>query len=843
MGPRLAASLAIALAASVASAQCPTNWAAGVASAGTNGYVRALATWDPDGPGPATSVWVVAGNFSLAGGQPANSLATFDPSTGQWSPLGSRLFYGGQSIRAIAALANGNLIVGGNFTNSGFGCIALWNGSQWLNIGDFTNSTSLPEVDDLVVLPNGNVVAVGAFDAIGGVAASRMARWDGVTWTEFGGGANQWVKSLSLAANGDLLALGAFTAIGGIGANGIARWNGATWAPLGAGFPAGQLEDVLALSSGDVVVTGYFFSAGGVPARHIARWNGVAWSALGGGLGGLGWCLSEAVNGDVLVGGDFTSAGAAACQHVARWNGSTFAPLGAGLSDAAYALLSVPGGGAVAGGYFLDSGGATLHGLGIWNGAQWQPTSVGGLDNAVLVVRPLAAGGVVLGGDFDPIHGTSSRRVASWRDGVWSGYGSGFDGSVWDIVELPGGELLAGGTFTTADGVAAMRIARWNGTSWQPLGAGMDAFVAALAVLPNGDLLAAGGMSQAGGTPVNYVARWDGTAWHAFGTGLLLPVMDLSVLQDGSVVAIVSSGFTGTSYIEGRIVRWSGTAWIDLGGTLGPAATGVAASAITVAPNGDLIACGGFTSIGGVPLSRVARWDGANWSALGSGADRFVSGLACLPNGDLIATGSFTVAGGQPALGVARWDGVGWSAFGAGLGGGDGKSLGLSLDGTVAIGGTFVSAGGNVSPFFARMRTACPATATSSGSPCATTAGMMQLEVTQGAWLGVEARTRCPGIVTGALALGVLGLSPIQVPLASLLPVGQPGCLLTTAPMAFAVLAPVAGEVSWSVPIPVMPVLIGTTFREQIVELEFNPGPQASAMVASNSLALTIGRL
>jgi len=37
----------------------------------------------------------------------------------------------------------------------------------------------------------------------------------------------------------------------------------------------------------------------------------------------------------------------------------------------------------------------------------------------------------------------------------------------------------------------------------------------------------------------------------------------------------------------------------------------------------NLYAGGSFTNMGGVPATRIAKWDGANWSALGTGVFRF----------------------------------------------------------------------------------------------------------------------------------------------------------------------------------------------------------------------------
>jgi hypothetical protein len=72
--------------------------------------------------------------------------------------------------------------------------------------------------------------------------------------------------------------------------------------------------------------------------------------------------------------------------------------------------------------------------------------------------------------------------------------------------------------------------------------------------------------------------------------------------------------------------------------------------------NDCLYAGGTFTNAGGVPASCIARWNGNNWSGLGSGlGGSSPSVFALLISGsDLHAAGSFTTAGGQVAAFLAR---------------------------------------------------------------------------------------------------------------------------------------------------------------------------------------------
>jgi hypothetical protein len=86
--------------------------------------------------------------------------------------------------------------------------------------------------------------------------------------------------------------------------------------------------------------------------------------------------------------------------------------------------------------------------------------------------------------------------------------------------------------------------------------------------------------------------------------------------------------------------------------------------------NGQALYAGGnFTNAFGVPANNIAKWNGSNWSALGSGLDLFVDALAVFDDGSgpaLYVGGEFTHAGGVAANGIAKWNGSSWSALGSG---------------------------------------------------------------------------------------------------------------------------------------------------------------------------------
>ncbi len=210
-------------------------------------------------------------------------------------------------VSALTVLPNGHLVAGGAF----FDRVARWDGTAWSSLGSGMNNFA---VRALTVLPDGHLVAGGDFTTAGGTSANRIARWDGTTWSSLGSGMDNSVSALTVLPNGHLVAGGSFTTAG---ANRIARWDGTTWSSLGSGLN-GEVRDLAVLPNGDLVAGGSFTTAGGISANGIARWNGTTWSTLGSGMSGGVRALAVFPDGDLVAGGEFATAGAAASYAIAR---------------------------------------------------------------------------------------------------------------------------------------------------------------------------------------------------------------------------------------------------------------------------------------------------------------------------------------------------------------------------------------------------------------------------------------------------------------------------------------------------------------------------------------------
>ena len=229
-------------------------------------------------------------------------------SDADWVGLGSGMSGSASSLVAVMALAvsGTNLYAGGQFTTAGgvpANNIAKWDGNAWSALG------SGMDVDVYVLVANGtNLYAGGDFSMAG---ANGIAKWNGSAWSALGSGMGGFYRQVNaLAVSGTILyAAGPFTTAGGVAANCIAKWDGSAWSPLGLGIDNSVFG--LAMSGTDLYAGGYFTTVGafGVPANYIARWDGSAWSALGSGMNGRVDALAADGAGHLFVGGEFSLAG------------------------------------------------------------------------------------------------------------------------------------------------------------------------------------------------------------------------------------------------------------------------------------------------------------------------------------------------------------------------------------------------------------------------------------------------------------------------------------------------------------------------------------------------------
>jgi trimeric autotransporter adhesin len=393
---------------------------------------------------------------------------------------------------------------------------ALAQCTQWGPYGSGTNNTVLA----VRAMANGDLVVGGVFNFAGGAPASRIARWNGTAWSPLGSGMDANVRSLTELPNGDLIAGGDFLVAGGVAANRIARWDGASWLPLGLGVssPANPsaVTALATMGNGDVVAAGFFQQAGGAAANAIARWNGSSWSPLASGILGSVFCLLPMPNGDVVAGGNFTIAGGSSVGRIARWNGTAWSTFGTGMSGlTVFALARLPNGDLVAGGNFTAAGGVPANNIARWNGSSWSPLG-SGMDATVRALATMPNGDVIAGGQFTTAGGIPAVGMARWNGTAWSSLGFAASSEIYSLHTAGNGDRVLGGFFSNAGGTAASFVARYRSTC------------PATAVGTGAGCAGAGGANDYAALS----APWLGTTYRARGTGL--PSVALAAVVSGA---------------------------------------------------------------------------------------------------------------------------------------------------------------------------------------------------------------------------------------------------------------------------------------------------------------------
>jgi hypothetical protein len=159
--------------------------------------------------------------------------------------------------------------------------IARFRDGAWSPVGPVGAPIGIEAVLCLHVFDDGTgpaLYAGGSFTQIGGVAASRLARWKDGAWTEVPGLANGSVWDLATFddGGGPRLAVGGFfTVAGGSVADRVALRDATGWTPLDGGTNGGvyTLMTIDGPGGPTLVTGGVFTTAGAIPSVGLGWWR------------------------------------------------------------------------------------------------------------------------------------------------------------------------------------------------------------------------------------------------------------------------------------------------------------------------------------------------------------------------------------------------------------------------------------------------------------------------------------------------------------------------------------------------------------------------------------------
>jgi hypothetical protein len=388
----------------------------------------------------------------------------------EWSPLAPEGVRAGHDCGVDLLITDGtDLVVGGGFGYAGgrFGhSIVRWDGAKFHPIcpGYGLSWTSV----GLGLYADKLVVGGHLFEDAGCIHAPHLALWTGEGWESPG------VPDATVRCGGeyesDLIVGGTFSSVDGTPAKRIARWDGASWYELGGGVEGiGSAVNAVQTYRGELVVGGIFSSAGGVPASTVAIWNGDSWRELRGTDGRAlmgGGVAAIAHYGEYLVlcgGLHFGPPDTSPMVGVVLWDGQDFIEPGGGIREVGgtcYAATEYRGD-LVVGGSFESVQGVPAFGIARWDGVAWHDLAVG-TDNDV---RGLALHGedLIAGGFFVVAGDQYSPGAAKWDGTAWHAMGSGLDRFVPDVLEAISfqGSVYFAGEITDAGVYSTAYLARW----------------------------------------------------------------------------------------------------------------------------------------------------------------------------------------------------------------------------------------------------------------------------------------------------------------------------------------------------------------------------------------------
>ncbi|PCI97571.1 MAG: hypothetical protein COB15_07645 [Flavobacteriales bacterium] len=268
--------------------------------------------------------------------------------------------------------------------------------------------------------------------------------------------------------------------------------------------------------------------------------------------------------------------------------------------------------------------GVSYRGVAVWDGNQWDSLGCG-MDN-YMIVPPFVEnpkqvnaitrfqGDVYFGGGFHKTGNVWNSYLSKWNGTTWDSLPTTPNQHVYDLEVINNKLYVVGGYFDSVGTIAADRIAIWDGTIWDTLPPLPATGLISEIIEYQGEIYIGGNMSDQSGNNLNSIAKFNGSSWEAVGTGFvggLAQVDDFKIYNGDLYIAGVWNAGVGGN-VGNNIARWDGTTMHDVGGGSGGVNPHIYDLEVH---NGKLYAGGVFTSMGGIPASKLAVWDGSQWCA------------------------------------------------------------------------------------------------------------------------------------------------------------------------------------------------------------------------------------
>jgi trimeric autotransporter adhesin len=328
------------------------------------------------------------------------------------------------------------------------------------------------------------------------------------------------------------------------------------------------------------------------------------------------------------------------------------------------------------GGSFCYFNSDTMVGMAKWNGTnmstlgcgiEWDciPAQVSGYTNPVYAMIRFD-NNIFVTGSFLHAGGKIVNGIAKWDGNNWIKFGTGLkttDGNpgIGLCLKEIDGTLYLGGVFDSINGIACHSLAKFDGSYWSPVNnfpvfwiySNYPNWVYDIEKY-NNELYVCGNFDNYPLMTISYITKWDGTNWVNVGNGINGGIIDarkMVVYKNELVVAGRFSKTVNPTNPGENIGKWNGTQWSELGSGTNDIIDDMKVK------DGNLYICGAFSTAGGIPAHNLARWDGSKWCGFGNTLNYGIITSLDFLNDTLYIGGSFIIVNVDTIWNIAKWIG------------------------------------------------------------------------------------------------------------------------------------------------------------------------------------------
>jgi len=320
----------------------------------------------------------------------------------------------------------------------------------------------------------------------------------------------------------------------------------------------------------------------------------------------------------LYMGGLFTNVNNHFTPCIAAWNGTQWNPLDSGTYDNVWAITRYQNK-IYVGGQFrsVDYDNIPANGIATWDGSQWDSLPISFKNNGNVLGFKEYNNELYVFGSFDTIGNIAMNSLAKWNGSQWSdvynlpNFASGNSIQGINEIEFYNGNLYIGGNFYNPTN-NIRDIAMYDGTNWVSVGPAPGMYGGLNYIhdmeIYKGDLYVAGSIYKSAGNVGNFIQRWDGSQWHEVG-GSLWGTQARCLLAHKDYLYVGGEfGWAGEDSIPAySLARWDGSQWCAYDSYIN-------ASVIDLAIYKDtLIVAGGFSTIAGDTIHKIAKYTNGNW--------------------------------------------------------------------------------------------------------------------------------------------------------------------------------------------------------------------------------------